>query len=173
MIMIKFFIFCGIIILWRNILEIILSIYLFVIINKTLRLLLNEFFYFCFHFHFHYCHCYYYSVFSYFYSHILFLWTRKYSALARSRTDGLKLLRNSLDLVAEDFGWGARCALLLLFPSAIRFVCLCVWLMCLNTRIDAEREGKKEKEGRGRERKSGSESERGRDMERDYINTMI
>ena len=166
--MIKFFIFCVIIILWRNIIEIMLSIYLFFIINKTLCLLLHEFSYF--YFHFHYCHCYYYYlVFSYFYSHILFLWNRKYSALARSRTDGLKLLRNSLDLVAEDFGWGARCALLLLFPSAIRFVCLCVWLMCVNTRIEAEREGKKEKEGRDRER----ESEMGRDMKRDYINTII
>ena len=35
--------------------------------------------------------------------------------------------------------------------------------MCVNTRIEAEREGKKEKEGR----------ERGRDMERDYIHTII
>ena len=79
-----------------------LSIYLFIIINKTLCLLLYEFSYFHFHFHFHYCHCYYfYLVFSYFYSHILFSWDRKFVALARSRTDGLKLLRNSLDLMAE------------------------------------------------------------------------
>ena len=41
-------------------------------------------------------------------------------ALAVSRTEGLKSLRNSLDQVTEDFGGGARCALLLPFPKAIR-----------------------------------------------------
>lgn len=49
-------------------------------------------------------------------SHIYFI-----PDLASSRNQGLKSLRNSLDLVTEDFGWGARCAILLHFPAAIRY----------------------------------------------------
>lgn len=41
-----------------------------------------------------------------------------YNALCRR--NGLKALRSSLDQVTEDLGWGAKCAILLHFPKAIR-----------------------------------------------------
>jgi hypothetical protein len=39
---------------------------------------------------------------------------------ALCRRNGLKALRSSLDQVTEDLGWGAKCAILLHFPKAIR-----------------------------------------------------
>lgn len=38
------------------------------------------------------------------------------------RRNGLKALRSSLDQVTEDLGWGAKCAILLHFPKAIRIL---------------------------------------------------
>jgi hypothetical protein len=40
--------------------------------------------------------------------------------IALCRRNGLKALRSSLDQVTEDLGWGAKCAILLHFPKAIR-----------------------------------------------------